>query len=195
MNFYPFCWPFWPPRGQNFGYAMFGHDWNHETWTPWGQKWGSRNKMRSQALIVWELCHFTYFHPFWGPFWPARGQNLGYAMFGHDWNHDKWTPWGKKWGTKNKNVVSSTYSLGITPFYLFSPFLGAILVPPGAKIWGMQCSDMSETTKNEFLGVGNRVVGTKIRSLALTVWKLHYFTHFFPFWGHFGPPGAKIWGM
>ena len=56
----------------------------------------------------------------------------------------------------------------------------------------MQCSDMSKTTKNELLGVGNGVVGTKTSALALIVSKLHHFTHF---GGHFGPPGGSIWDM
>ena len=80
-------------------------------------------------------------------------------------------------------------SFEITPFYPFWGHFG----PLGAKIWDKQCSEMFITTKNELLGVGNGVVGSKTRSLEQIVLSLYHFTHFYQFWGPFWPPRGQIW--
>ena len=66
---------------------------------------------------------------------------------------------------RTKIVALAPIVKKILNFTLFDPFW-ANFGTPGAKILGNQFSEVTESTKNELLGVENGVIGTKIIALA-----------------------------
>ena len=79
-----------------------------------------------------------------------------------------------------------------TEFYPFWTILGQFW-HLGAKNWENQYLDVSESTKNELIGLENVAVRTKMITLASIVWQILDLTHFDQFWVNFATPGVKNW--
>ena len=63
-------------------------------------------------------------------------------------------------------------------FANFGPFLSSFW-PPRPKILGNEILELAENTINQFLGLENVGIGTKMSTIALLVWKI---SPFFQFW-------------